>query len=110
MKQDILTVPISAIKSSANSSYIEMFDVAMDKNAGNQGVTSSTLPREQMVEVGISNDTLIEIISGLKEGDQVISRTITASTAAKTTAQTAPSLFGGGGNRAATGGVRIPRW
>lgn len=36
-----------------------------------------------------------EIISGLKEGDQVVTRTISAS--AQTTQTTAVSLFGGGG-------------
>ncbi len=52
------------------------------------------------VETGLSSDTLIEIVSGLKEGDQIITRTITATT--KTTA-TAPSLLGGGGARGGGG-------
>jgi macrolide-specific efflux system membrane fusion protein len=56
------------------------------------------------VEIGLSNDTVTEIISGLKVGDQVVTRTITTTTSAT---QSAPSILGntGGGNR--VGGVRI---
>ncbi|OGJ04965.1 hypothetical protein A2238_00795 [Candidatus Nomurabacteria bacterium RIFOXYA2_FULL_35_9] len=43
------------------------------------------------VRIGISNDTKTEIISGIKEGDEIITRTILSSII-KTT--TAPSLFG----------------
>jgi len=106
-KQDILIVPSSAIKTNANGSYVEMFStpiVTLPVTAGSQGFTSQTKPIEVPVEIGISNDTQTEITSGLKEGDQVVSRIIT-STATKATT-TAPSLFGspGGGNRG--GGAR----
>ncbi|MDP1709743.1 MAG: hypothetical protein Q8L21_02560, partial [Candidatus Komeilibacteria bacterium] len=66
---------------------------------------TTILPVNQTVEVGLSNDTQTEILSGLKEGDQIVTRTITA-TAAQTTP--APSLFGGG-NRTTGGGASILR-
>lgn len=104
VKQDVLIVPSSAVKNQGVTSYVEMLGETFD-NPSAQGVMSANPPRQQMVTVGLSNDTQTEIISGLKEGDQVITRTITATTN-KTTATQAPSLFGTGGG---TGGVRIPR-
>ena len=106
IKQDTLLVPISAVKTQGSVNYVEMFDTSLPPpTAGTQGSPSATTPRQQQVEIGISNDTLIEIISGLKEGDQVVSRTVAAQTT--TAASQAPSLFGGAGNRAATGGGAV---
>jgi len=58
------------------------------------------------VEIGISDGTSTEIISGLKEGDEVVTRTITSTT---TATATAPSILGGagGGGRVGGGAVRI---
>ncbi len=104
VKQDVLIVPSSAVKTQGNNTYVEVLGEVFD-NPGSQGVVSANPPRQQTVVVGLSNDTQTEIISGLKEGDQVITRTITASAAKPVTTQ-APSLFGTGGG---SGGVRIPR-
>jgi len=61
-----------------------------------QGITSKIPPRQQPVEVGLSNDTMTEILSGLKEGDSIVVKTINPS--ATTTAATSQrGLFGGGG-------------
>lgn len=106
VKQDVLAVPSSAVKSQNDAHYVEILNKTMPLDQStSQGVTSATAPTRQMVEVGISDDALIEIISGLKEGDQIITRTIAATTVA--TAPSAPSLFGGGGNRGSS--VRISR-
>ncbi|MFH1170362.1 MAG: efflux RND transporter periplasmic adaptor subunit [Candidatus Vogelbacteria bacterium] len=88
IKQDILTVPNSAIKISGQKNYVEMF---------NQPRLSSTLPRRQPVEIGVANDEITEIISGLKVGDEIVVRTITAPTAPADSP--APSIFGGGSRR-----------
>jgi HlyD family secretion protein len=65
-------------------------------------VTLLNTPEEREVTVGISNDTLSEIISGLSGGEFVISKTIASTTKAVTS--TAPGLFNvGGGNRGSTG-------
>ncbi|KKP86553.1 MAG: Efflux transporter, RND family, MFP subunit [Parcubacteria group bacterium GW2011_GWC1_35_8] len=86
-KQNVLVVPNSAVKSlPANSgagqkgeNYIEILQILENK------ITKIK------VRIGISNDTKTEIISGIKEGDEIITRTILSSII-KTT--TAPSLFG----------------
>ncbi|MBI5153097.1 MAG: HlyD family efflux transporter periplasmic adaptor subunit [Parcubacteria group bacterium] len=104
IKQDVLMVLQSAVRSRGSSYYVEMFNPPLVATGGIQGTTSSLTPQQRSVEVGISNDTSYEVISGLKEGDQIISRTITATTKTQTTTQ-APSLFGApGGNRGGGGG------
>jgi multidrug efflux pump subunit AcrA (membrane-fusion protein) len=79
IKQDVLLVPNAAVKSN-NGQYVEVLE--------------NNIPRNQTVETGLSNDTMTEITSGLKEGDKVITQTITANT---TQTQTQSST-----------GVRIP--
>lgn len=91
-KTDVLTVPSSAVKTQGSNTYVQMLDAA--------GV-----PQNKSVVVGISNDTSTEIISGLSEGDEVVTRTVTATTAATA----APSILQSiGGNRtgAAAGATR----
>lgn len=94
VKQDTLYVPSSAVKNTDESYYIEKFtETIPQSNLNSQGIISASAPVKQSVEIGISNDTHTEIISGLSEGDQIITRTINGTT--KATQQTAPSLFGG---------------
>lgn len=94
VRQDTLYIPNSAVKNTDGSYYIEKFaDAIPQLNLNSQGIISASAPIKQPVEIGISNDTHTEIISGLHEGDQIITRTINGTT--KTTQQTAPSLFGG---------------
>lgn len=101
MKQDVLMVPNSAVKAQGNAHYVELFDTplvatATSTSGTNAGVPSAIPPRQQLVEVGLSNDTMTEIVSGLKEGEQVVSRTITGTGA---TATQAPSIFSAAGVR-----------
>ena len=99
-KIDILAVPNSALKTQGAISYVEILDDNAVSSADGQSVTSPTAPKQQIVQIGLTDDNYTEIISGLKEGDKIIIKTNT-STASKTTAQTAPSLFGAtGGNNA----------
>jgi RND family efflux transporter MFP subunit len=95
VKTDVLTVPNSAVKSQSGTAYVHMFDTPLAGAAGNQGSPSATPPRQQTVETGASNDTATEIISGLSEGDQVVSKTISGSTAAASPAPSAASILGG---------------
>lgn len=90
-KNDVLLVPSSAIKTdSSGSNYVQFL-----KNGK---------PVDQTIEVGLASDTQTEITSGLNEGDTVITSTTQAASAATQT----QSVFGGFGNRNATGGnVRI---
>jgi len=88
VKQDVLTVPNSAVKTAGTQKYVQ--------------VLVDGAPVQKNVEVGLSNDTDTEITSGLNEGDNVVTQTIT-STAAKTATPTTssairlPGITGGGG-------------
>ncbi len=115
-KQGVLVVPNSAIKSlparqagQTGRSYVEMFDPPLARsNDGLIGSVSNLLPNKIQVVIGLSNDTNSEIISGLKEGDEIVTRTI-APTAASASSS-APSIFGSStpANRGgAVGGTRV---
>lgn len=102
VKQDVLTVPNSAIKKSGNISYVEMFSSPLPASTdGLQGTPSSIAPINQDVEVGASNDTLSEIISGLKEGDQIVVKTIVSSSSSSTAPSLINAVGGSGRNNAA---------
>ncbi len=87
---DVLAVPNAAVKTdSSGNSYVQMLD-------------GSGQPQNKTVVVGIANDSMTEITSGLNEGDKVVTQTITTGTAAKTTTSSASAgglgrIFGGGG-------------
>ena len=96
MKQDVLTISSSAIKSQNGTNYVETFDKALATPlASVQGSPSLTLPNKKDVVIGIYDDTKTEIVSGLNEGDIVVTKTITgtATTATKTTST--KSILGG---------------
>jgi len=102
--QNVLVVPSSAIKTQGGTSYVEIFSTPLAQATnGVQGSVSVTPPDKVEVSIGLADDTNSEIISGVKEGDTIVTKTIT-STVAKTT--TAPSILGavGGGNRTSGGG------
>jgi multidrug efflux pump subunit AcrA (membrane-fusion protein) len=104
--QDVLTVPNSAVKNQGGTTYVQMFDTPLPAPLpGVQGSPSSVPPTQQIVVVGVSDNTSTEIISGLNEGDEIVTKTITSAT---TTTATAPSILGtpGGGNRG-SGSLRI---
>jgi HlyD family secretion protein len=77
MKQDILTVPNGAVKSQGENYYVELVDTGgQDSQTFLASVSNAALGnyiKTQTVEVGISNDSYTEIVSGLKESDVVIS-------------------------------------
>lgn len=62
-KQDVLLVPITAVKTANNGSYVE--------------ILTNGQPQKQTVITGANDDTMIEIIEGLAEGDEIIKQTIT---------------------------------
>lgn len=91
--QDVLLVPNSAVKTQNGSSFVEMFTPALVVASRSQGTSSATPPEMVPVTVGLSNDTSTEIVSGVNEGGQIVTKTTTATAAvAKTSAS---SLFGG---------------
>jgi multidrug efflux pump subunit AcrA (membrane-fusion protein) len=103
-KDNILIIPNSAIKTKGKTSYIETFDKQYPVTAKGVGITSSVAPRQQNIEIGITNDTETEVISGLNDGDIIVIRTITG-TITKAPSS-APSIFGGNSNTR-VGGTRV---
>lgn len=80
--QDVLIVPSSAVKTQQGQTYVQVMS--------EDGVLTS-LP----VEVGVSDDINVEVISGLTEGQQIIVRTTTGASAAVTSGTTGTSAAGG---------------
>lgn len=107
VKQDVLTVPNNAIKKQGTTSYVQMFDTPLpDPIVGTQGSPSLVAPVNQTVETGISDNTSTEIISGLKESDQIVTKIITVTAS---TTSTTPSLLNavGGNTRGGAGGNAV---
>jgi hypothetical protein len=88
-KMDVLTVSNSAIKNQGDVNYVEVLN------------DDSSTPISQNITMGISNDTVTEIIDGLNAGDLVVTKTVTGTTANQTANKTpsVTSILGGGGNR-----------
>ena len=85
-KRDVLTVPLSAVKTGGGNSYVEVL-------VGGQ-------PQRKTVSIGLSDDTLIEIIDGLSAGEEVVTQTINptaANSAAGAQTPTGGNQFRGGG-------------
>lgn len=112
-KSDILIVPNGAIKTQGDISYVESFQTTSANSSadtsGNtksstvnssseQVITSSNPPSQIQIETGLANDSYTEITSGLNEGDQIVTRTITsAKTTTTTSTKSAFSMGMGGG-------------
>ncbi len=91
VKTDVLTVANSAIKTQGDLNYVDL-----PAQSGMPGLSPTDLPTQQIVTIGISNDTVTEIISGLKEGDSVITRTTTGSiTQVNNRTPTVTNILGG---------------
>lgn len=81
-KSDVLLVPNAAVKSQNGSGYYVE-------------ILANGQPKSQPIQIGLANDANTEIVSGVKQGDIVITQTInSSSTAAPSTNN---SLIPGGG-------------
>ncbi|KKW23913.1 MAG: Efflux transporter, RND family, MFP subunit [Candidatus Kaiserbacteria bacterium GW2011_GWB1_52_6] len=101
VKQDVLVVPSSAVKTQNGASYVQVFNPALTDTGSTQGVVSKVPPQQVTVEVGISDDTSMEILSGLSVGQQIVTRTSSGSATTNKPATTNATRggFGGGGIR-----------
>ena len=81
-KSDVLIVPSQAIEYQDGQAWVTLIRTGREQNVP--------------VETGIFNDTQTEIISGLKEGDVVITGA-TTSTSQEAQGQSGGFMFGGGG-------------
>ena len=98
VKQDVLTVSNSAVKTQGNRHVVQIVAQKISDTVDTtQGVPLSSPPTDQMVQIGLVNDDSTEITSGLKEGDQVVTKIIEPSTTKTTT--TAPSILSNIGGR-----------
>ncbi|MBP9757151.1 MAG: efflux RND transporter periplasmic adaptor subunit [Candidatus Pacebacteria bacterium] len=84
VKTDVLSVPSSAVKTQNGESYVLMFTPPLQIADGMQATASGVEPERVPVTTGITDDTNIEIVSGLSEGQQVVTRTVTGAAAAST--------------------------
>ncbi|MGL5830854.1 MAG: HlyD family efflux transporter periplasmic adaptor subunit [Candidatus Altimarinota bacterium] len=101
-KADVLLISSAALKTEGDTYYVEVLENSPQGGSA-QGVTSNVPPVQKTVEIGLSNDTSTEIISGLEEGDMVVTRTV-AGTTATTPAATTGGAMGGGGPTTFGGG------
>ena len=101
-KPDILMIPNSAVKLQDGVSFAEIpqENIALPET-GQGGIALTQTPLRRQVEVGLYNDEFTEIISGLKEGDTVVTNTISSQTTSTSQQQGGgfriPGLPGGGG-------------
>lgn len=89
-KDDVLNVPSEAVRSSNGSFSVRLM--------------SKGQPVETPVEVGLTSDTQTEIVSGVKEGDIVVTSVINQASGNTTTGT---SVFGGGLRTGSFGGSSI---
>lgn len=82
-KQNILTISTNAIKTRNNISYVEVLD-----EKTNQMIKKN-------VEVGISDDTIVEIISGLNEEDLIILKNSIKDSSSFSTSSKNKEMMGG---------------
>jgi len=83
VKQDVITVPNSAIKTKGTTNYVEVLN------------NGSATPTQVTVGTGLANNTDTEITSGLNVGDNVVTRTINPSATATTATSTTGAAAGG---------------
>src|SRR3989344_520199 len=108
MKQDVIMIPNAAVKLAGGRYFAEMLDGTISpQDAANQnGIISQSSPRQQPVEIGLANESMTEILSGLEDGNIVVVRTITSS-ATQTSQTQQRSLFSlPGTGRISGGGAR----
>jgi HlyD family secretion protein len=96
VKTDVLAVPNASIKTQNGASYV-------------QTLNAQGKPQNAAVQIGIADDSYTEIISGLSEGEAVVTQTINLS-ATNTTAQTSSgigNILGGSANRGGFSGGAV---
>ncbi|HPV70868.1 MAG TPA: efflux RND transporter periplasmic adaptor subunit [Candidatus Magasanikbacteria bacterium] len=83
-KADVLMVSSSAVKTFGSSNYVE--------------ILIDGVPQKKTVTIGDSNDTMTEIISGLAEGEEIITQTIKISSSSSnktSTTKSTTNIMGG---------------
>ncbi len=100
LKQDVLTVPNESIKTRNGVSKISVAE-GVTVATGSDGVLLTQPPVEIEVQLGLSNNRVTEIVSGISEGQAVVTKIVLGGTAVNTaTQQSGLNLLGG--NRGGT--------
>lgn len=106
--ENVLTVPSSAIKTQNGASYVQAFipPIASSTVAagGSQGIASAVAPQNVPIQIGITDDTNTQVLSGLTAGEQIVTRTVSGKTTAATPAAATTGGFGAGAGARAGGG------
>jgi multidrug efflux pump subunit AcrA (membrane-fusion protein) len=96
MKDGVILVPLGAVQTENGQPFVRVM-----KNGQMEMVN---------VETGLSSGTQIEIVSGLSEGDTVVTNIISSGNTRQQNGQTqSPFSMFGGGSRGSGGAVRIVR-
>jgi RND family efflux transporter MFP subunit len=99
-KDQVIVVPSSAVKTVRGKSYVEVTTEVQSSNSQRPvSMVLTKTPEQREVTVGLVNDTMSEITSGLEVGEMIVSQTnsTTATTATAMPTQGGGALFGGGG-------------
>jgi hypothetical protein len=102
LRTDVVLIPNAALHRAGNETTVDILvngQATSSAAAAVSGVVSTVPPEARVVQVGLSNDSQTEILQGLNEGEQVVTRTIdpNVQTAARTTT----------GATGATNGLRV---
>ena len=79
-KQNVLTISNSALKNEGNNYYVQ--------------ILNNQKPERKNVKIGIANNIKTEILSGIQEGDKVVTQTIGAATTAASSSRGGFGPFG----------------
>jgi len=109
IEQNVLMVPNSAIKTTGDMYYVEIPENISSSTqtlaslSSSSGLILKNPPRQQTIETGLANDSSTEIVSGLKEGDVIVVRTITPSSSTQNQSSSNRSFFQSVGTSRNTG-------
>ncbi|MDN5363359.1 MAG: HlyD family secretion protein [Eubacteriales bacterium] len=111
-KDNALLLPVEAVIERQGKKFVlvpdESGNAAPATSGTGQNNSRQSGRRMVPVETGLYNESLIEITSGLKEGDTVIIPSVTRTTTTNQNNRTPGGMpFFGGGNRTETGGSRF---
>lgn len=98
-KKDVMVVPGSAVKTLGNRSYVEVLPAGLNV-ISRRGVAYDGELEKKFVTIGASDEEQVEILSGLKVGDKIITQTIAGTTSStKSNTNSLASLLRPGNTR-----------
>lgn len=98
-KKDVMVVPGSAVKTLGNRSYVEVLPAELNV-ISRRGVAYDGELEKKFVTIGASDEEQVEILSGLKVGDKIITQIIAGTTSStKSNTNSLASLLRPGNTR-----------